>query len=118
MTVSIGVVKDTFESKMQIIAACIFFQSYSSNVGIYPRMKQWGFKRRIQTNLLELFIRDHSLLLRLKMSLLYLIKLTLEYKGIPQKQFIHTWLKQAEESLKAKGDGRILQLWKVTETVK
>ena len=51
------------------------------------------------------------------MSLLYLIKLTVEYKGIHQKQFIHTWLKQAEESLKAKEDGRILQLWKVTETV-
>ncbi|CAH3147438.1 unnamed protein product [Porites evermanni] len=47
------------------------------------------------------------------MSLLYLIKLTVEYKGIPQKQFIHTWLKQAEESLKAKEDGKILQLWKV-----
>ena len=51
------------------------------------------------------------------MSLLYLIKLTVEYKGILQKQFIHTWLKQAEESLKAKEDGKILQLWKVTETV-
>ena len=51
------------------------------------------------------------------MSLLYLIKLTVEYKGIHQKQFIHTWLKQGEESLKAKEDGRILQLWKVTETV-
>lgn len=40
-----------------------------------------------------------------------------EYKGIPQEQFIHTWLKDAEESLKAKEDGRILQLWKVNETV-
>ncbi|XP_073249059.1 uncharacterized protein [Porites lutea] len=47
------------------------------------------------------------------MSLLYLIKLTVEYKGIPQKQFIHTWSKQAKESLKAKEDGKILQLWKV-----
>ncbi|KAM7451427.1 hypothetical protein ABFA07_001086 [Porites harrisoni] len=46
------------------------------------------------------------------MSLLFLIKLTVEYKGIPQEQFIHTWLKDAEESLKAKEDGRILQLWK------
>ena len=50
------------------------------------------------------------------MSLLFLIKLTVEYKGIPQEQFIHTWLKDAEESLKAKEDGRILQLWKVNET--
>ena len=50
------------------------------------------------------------------MSLLFLIKLTVEYKGIPQEQFIHTWLKDAEESLKAKEDGRILQLWEVIET--
>ena len=50
------------------------------------------------------------------MSLLFLIKLTVECKGIPQEQFIHTWLKDAEESLKAKEDGRILQLWKVNET--
>ena len=59
---------------------------------------------------------NYSLLLRLKMSLLFLIKLTVECKGIPQEQFIHTWLKDAEESLKAKEDGRILQLWKVNET--
>ena len=50
------------------------------------------------------------------MSLVFLIKLTVEYKGIPQEQFIHTWLKDAEDSLKAKEDGKILQLWKVNET--
>ena len=50
------------------------------------------------------------------MSLLFLIKLTVDYKRIPQEQFIHTWLKDAEESLKAKEDDRILQLWKVNET--
>ena len=48
------------------------------------------------------------------MSLLYLIKFTVEYRGISQKQFIQTWLKEAEASLKAKEKGRILQLWKVT----
>ena len=33
------------------------------------------------------------------MSLLFLIKLTVEYQGIPQEQFIHTWLKDAEDGL-------------------
>lgn len=42
-----------------------------------------------------------------------MIKFTVEYRGISQKQFIQTWLKEAEASLKAKEKGRILQLWKV-----
>lgn len=47
------------------------------------------------------------------MSLLYLIKFTIEYKGIPQKQFIKTWATEAEVALKAKEKGKILQIWKV-----
>lgn len=50
-----------------------------------------------------------------KMSLLYLIKFTIEYKGIPQKQFIKTWATEAEVALKAKEKGKILQIWKVNE---
>lgn len=48
------------------------------------------------------------------MSLLYLIKFTIEYKGIPQKQFIKTWATEAEVALKAKEKGKILQIWKVS----
>lgn len=47
------------------------------------------------------------------MSLLYLIKFTIEYKGIPQKQFIKTWATEADVALKAKEKGKILQIWKV-----
>ena len=49
------------------------------------------------------------------MSLLYLIKFTIEYKGIPQKQFIKTWATEADVALKAKEKGKILQIWKVGE---
>ena len=49
------------------------------------------------------------------MSLLYLIKFTIEYKGIPQKQFIKTWATEADVALKAKEKGKILQIWKVSE---
>lgn len=49
------------------------------------------------------------------MSLLYLIKFTIEYKGIPQKQFIKTWATEADVALKAKEKGKILQIWKVRE---
>ena len=49
------------------------------------------------------------------MSLLYLIKFTIEYKGIPQKQFIKIWATEAEVALKAKEKGKILQIWKVSE---
>lgn len=49
------------------------------------------------------------------MSLLYLIKFTVEYKGIPQKQFIKTWAIEADVALKAKEKGKILQIWKVSE---
>ena len=49
------------------------------------------------------------------MSLLYLIKFTIEYKGIPQKQFIKTWAIEADVALKAKEKGKILQIWKVSE---
>ena len=49
------------------------------------------------------------------MSLLYLIKFTIEYKGIPQKQFIKTWTTEADVALKAKEKGKILQIWKVSE---
>lgn len=48
------------------------------------------------------------------MSLLYLIKFTIEYKGIPQKQFIKTWAVEADVALKAKEKGKILQIWKVS----
>lgn len=48
------------------------------------------------------------------MSLLYLIKFTIEYKGIPQKQFIKTWAIEADVALKAKEKGKILQIWKVS----
>ena len=50
------------------------------------------------------------------MSLLYLIKFTIEYKGIPQKQFIKTWAIEADVALKAKEKGKILQIWKVSDT--
>lgn len=49
------------------------------------------------------------------MSLLYLIKFTIEYKGIPQKQFIKTWATEADVALKAKEKGKIIQIWKVSE---
>ena len=49
------------------------------------------------------------------MSLLYLIKFTIEYKGIPQKQFIKTWAIEADVALNAKEKGKILQIWKVSE---
>ena len=49
------------------------------------------------------------------MSLLYLIKFTIEYKGIPQKQFIKTWASEADVALKAKEKDKILQIWKVSE---
>jgi len=49
------------------------------------------------------------------MSLLYLIKFTIEYKGIPQIQFIKTWATEADVALKAKEKGKILQIWKVSE---
>lgn len=49
------------------------------------------------------------------MNLLYLIKFTIEYKGIPQKQFIKTWATEADVALKAKEKGKILQIWKVSE---
>lgn len=52
-------------------------------------------------------------LLDLGMSLLYLIKFTIEYKGIPQNQLIKTWATEAEVALKAKEKGKILQIWKV-----
>lgn len=47
------------------------------------------------------------------MSLLYLIKFTIEYKRIPQEQFIKTWAAEAEVALKAKEKGKILQIWKL-----
>lgn len=52
------------------------------------------------------------------MSLLYLIKFTIEYKGIPQKQLIKTWATEAEVALKAKEKGKILQIWKVGISLK
>ena len=51
------------------------------------------------------------------MSLLYLIKFIIEYKGIPQKQFIKTWATEADVALKAKEKGKILQIWKVSEKI-
>ena len=56
-------------------------------------------------------------LLDFDMSLLYLIKFTIEYKGIPQKQFIKTWATEADVALKAKEKGKILQIWKVSEYI-
>lgn len=58
-----------------------------------------------------LFLR--SIVFGSKMSLLYLIKFTIEYKRIPQEQFIKTWAAEAEVALKAKEKGKILQIWKV-----
>lgn len=58
-----------------------------------------------------LFLR--SIAFGSKMSLLYLIKFTIEYKRIPQEQFIKTWAAEAEVALKAKEKGKILQIWKV-----
>lgn len=58
-----------------------------------------------------LFLR--SIAFGSKMSLLYLIKFTIEYKRIPQEQFIKTWEAEAEVALKAKEKGKILQIWKV-----
>lgn len=58
-----------------------------------------------------LFLR--SIAFGSKMSLLYLIKFTIEYKQIPQEQFIKTWAAEAEVALKAKEKGKILQIWKV-----
>ena len=49
------------------------------------------------------------------MSLLYLITTTVEYKGMSQKQLFKTWTKEAEELLKAKEQGKVLQIWKVSE---
>lgn len=49
------------------------------------------------------------------MSLLYLITTAVEYKGMSQKQLFKTWAKEAEELLKAKEQGKVLQIWKVSE---
>lgn len=49
------------------------------------------------------------------MSLLYLITTAVEYKGMSQKQLFKTWAKEAEELLKAKEQGKVLQIWKVSK---
>ena len=49
------------------------------------------------------------------MSLLYLMKFSVEYRGLTQKELIANWLQEAETAIAAKEKGRVTQIWKVSE---
>lgn len=73
----------------------------------------YGIKTEVVREFLKTTLFLRSIAFGSKMSLLYLIKFTIEYKRIPQEQFIKTWAAEAEVALKAKEKGKILQIWKV-----
>lgn len=47
------------------------------------------------------------------MSLLYLMKFTVEYQGYTQKELIENWIKEAERAMASKEKGALKQIWKV-----
>ena len=42
-----------------------------------------------------------------------MMETSVEYKGMPQKEFCKIWAADAEALLKAKENGKVLQIWKV-----
>ena len=45
--------------------------------------------------------------------MLYLLQITVEYRGLSQPELFHIWIEEAEKVLATREEGLIKELWKV-----